>query len=71
MERNCVRKVHGAFKRKEIRWAVRIQNEVSCKLGDGQGLTGDAEIARAGVTVYHEAALGIAASVVGQECLVE
>jgi len=44
------RKVYIAFE-------IGIQSEVSCKLGDGQGITGDAEAA--GIAIYEEALLSI------------
>ena len=51
------RKIYSAFEHKEIGWVIGIQSEVSCKLGNGQGLTSDAEAA--GIAVYEEAPLGI------------
>jgi len=51
------RKVYSAFELKEIGWVIGIQSEVSCKLGDGQGFSGDAETA--GIAIYEEAPLSI------------
>lgn len=69
MEGDHAREIHTTLERKKIRWIVWIQREVSCKLGHGQGLTSDAEIA--GITVYEEALLGIPrASSRGQVCFV-